>query len=125
MQTALRSRLLADATISGLVDQRVDWGLRPQAKTLPAITLTLIPTPRDYHMGGAQATQHYRVQVDCWAETYKAAHELREAVIAELEPANSAFLGGFVERTADMPERTDTGVIHRAMIDFKITHISA
>jgi hypothetical protein len=38
MQTALRTRLLADATISGIVGTRIDWGLRPQAKALPAIT---------------------------------------------------------------------------------------
>jgi hypothetical protein len=125
MQTALRARLLADATIAGLVGSRVDWGLRPQAKALPAITLTLVPSPRDYHMGGAQVTQHYRVQVDCWATTYKGAHDLREAVIAELEPASGSFLGSFVERSADMPERTDTGEVHRASLDFKVTHISA
>jgi hypothetical protein len=125
MQTELRARLLADATIAGLVGTRIDWGLRPQGKALPAISLTLIPTPRDYHMGGAQQTQFYRVQVDCWASNYKDAHTLRDAVIAELEPASASFFGSFVERSADMPELTGMGEIHRAMLEFKITPISA
>jgi hypothetical protein len=125
MQAALRSRLLADPTIAGLVGQRVDWGLRPQGKPLPAITLTLVPTPRGYHMDGPQATQIHRVQIDCWAESYKAASDLRDAVIAELEPANASFFASFVERSADMPERTDTGVIYRAMLEFKIIPIPA
>lgn len=125
MKAALRTRLLADATISGLVGQRVDWGLRPQAKDLPAIRLTLVPTPRDYHMGGAQVTQHHRVQIDCFALTYKDADDLRAAVIAELEPASGSFQGSFVHRDQDMPERTETGEIHRASLDFKVTYIPA
>ena len=125
MQAALRSRLLDDATVSGLVGTRVDWGLRPQAKSLPAINLTLVPTPRDYHMGGAQATQQFRVQCDCWAATYKGADDLRNAVIAALEPADLPFLASFVDRSMDLPERTETGEIHRALLEFKVTHISA
>jgi hypothetical protein len=117
--------LLADATIAGLVGQRIDWGLRPQAKALPAITLTLVPTPRDYHMGGAQKTQQHFVQIDCWASKYADAESLRQAVIAELEPASGSFQGSFVQRDQDMPERTDTVEIHRASLDFKVTYISA
>lgn len=125
MQAALRSRLLADATISGLVGQRVDWGLRPQAKSLPAITLTLVPTPRAYHMGGAQNTQFYLVQIDAWAEKYATAHQLRQAIIAELEQASGEFLFSFLERDEDKPELTDTGPINRASMDFRVTHVSA
>lgn len=125
MKAALRARLLADATITGLVGTRIDWGLRPQGKALPAITLTLIPTPRAYHMGGAQVTQHYMVQIDCWALSYKAADDLRQAVIAELEPASGEFQGSFVLRDQDIPERVENAEIHRASIDFRLTHIPA
>lgn len=124
MKAALRSRLLADATIAGLVGTRIDWGLRPQGKPLPAITLTLIPTPRDYHMGGAQRTQFYRVQIDCWAATYLSADAVRHAVIAELEPASGDFLGSFVIRDQDMPERVENAEIHRASLDFKVTYVT-
>lgn len=76
-------------------------------------------------MGGAQATQQYFVQIDCWAATYASAEAVRQAVIAELEPASGAFQGSFVERDEDMPERIETGEIHRASLDFKVTYISA
>ncbi len=125
MQTALRTRLKADGAIAALVGTRIDWGLRPQAKSLPAISLLIVPTPRDYHMGGAQVTQQYRVQCDCWGVTYKSAFDVAEAVIACLEPSSGEFQASFVERRADMPELTDTGEVHRVMLEFKITHIPA
>ena len=125
MRSALRSRLMVDAPVAALVGARVDWGLRPQAKSLPAVTLTLVSSPRGYTMAGAQVTQQYRVQVDCWGETYKSADDVRSAVIACLEPASGAFQASFVERDSDFNERTDTGDVHRASLDFKITHIPA
>lgn len=121
MKTALRSRL-KDNTAAG---SRVDWGLRPQAKDLPAIRLTKISTPRDYHMGGAQVTQMHRVQVDCFAATYKAASELGDAVIALIEPASGEFQAGFVLSDFDRPEQLDTGPIFARVLDFQITHIPA
>ena len=125
MQAALRSRLLADATVAGLVGTRVDCGLRPQGKPLPAITLTLVSSPRGYRMDGAQETQQHRVQIDCWGATYKSSDDVRNAVVACLEAASGAFQASFLIRNSDMPERTETGEMHRASLDFKVTHISA
>lgn len=125
MQTALRTRLKANGPVAAIAGPRVDWGLRPQAKALPALSLLIVPTPRDYHMGGAQVTQQWRVQCDCWGLTYKAAFDLAGAVIACLEPASGEFQASFVERRADMPELTDAGEVHRVMLEFKITHIPA
>jgi hypothetical protein len=125
VETDLRTRLLADAAVAALVGTRVDWGLRVQGGPLPALRLTLIPTPRAYTMAGADTTQQYRVQVDCYGETYKAAYDLRAAVVAEMEPASGEFLGSFVERDFDNSERTDAGVVHCRTLEFKITHIPA
>jgi hypothetical protein len=128
MRAALRSRLMGDATVSSLVGTRVDWGLRPQAKSLPAIRLTVVPTPRDYTMGGAQNTQFYRVQVDCFADRPKTADDLRQAVIACLEPAAEPFAASFVERDFDQQEKSEgtvTGEVHTAILEFKVTHVSA
>ena len=119
MQTALRSRLL-NQTDAGA---RVDWGLRP--KTLPAIRLSIVSAPRDYHLGGAQTTQHYRVQVDCYAETYKAAKDLEDDVIALLEPASGEFQASFVIGRRDGLENTELEPVQSRQIDFKITHIPA
>jgi hypothetical protein len=125
MQAALRSRLLADATIAGLVGTRVDWGLRPQAKALPAITLDLPGSPRGYHMGGAQATQITRVQIDAWAATPKQAKDIADAVIAELEPRSGSFEPSFVLLDRSTNEKVDDGVVYRRQLDMQITYISA
>lgn len=126
MQTQLRARLLADGTIAGLVSTRVDWGVRPQAAGLPAITLTLVNDNRDQTMAGVQTTQGPLVQVDCWAETYSGMLTLREAVITLLAtPATQSgtrFLGSQNINTQDLPEKTDTGIVHRAMIRANVWH---
>lgn len=121
MKTALRSRI-KDNTAA---DDRVDWGLRLQGAALPAIRLTKIPTPRDYHMGGAQATQFHQVQADCFGRTYKEAQELGDELIALLEPSAANFAGGFVERDFDRQEDIDTGPAHCRVLEFQITYIPA
>lgn len=126
MQAQLRSRLKADGTIAGLVGTRVDWGVRPQAKGLPAITLTMANDTRDQAMAGIQATQGPLVQIDCWAENYPDAATLRDAVVSLIAtPAVQSdvrFLGAQGINTQDMPEKTDTGIIHRAMIRATVWH---
>lgn len=122
MKSALRARLKNSGAVAALVGTRVDWGARPQGKVLPAITLNVIGAPRDYHMAGADRTQQYRVQVDCYGETYASADAVRQVVIACLEPANGDFQASFVERDSDEQDMTETGLIHIASMDFKITH---
>jgi hypothetical protein len=121
MKTALRARVKGN-TAAG---SRVDWGLRPQAKALPAIRLTQVPTPKFYHMGGADDTQQFRVQADCFGETYQDAQELGDEVVALLEPATGSFQGSFVTRDFDRPEVIDTGPVHCRVLEFLVTHISA
>jgi hypothetical protein len=124
MQQALKTRLLADATISDLVGTRVDWDARPQGKPLPAITLSKID-PRAQHMGGPQATRNTIIQVDCWASKASDAHTLAEAVVAELQPAATVggvnFLGAFLTDTS-MTEETDNGTVYRVMVRGSISH---
>jgi len=126
MQTELRARLLANATISALVGTRVDWGVRPQGKPLPAITLTLVNDNRDQTMAGLQVTQGPLVQVDCWALTYAETVTLREAVVTLLATAatqgSCKFLGAQSINTLDLPESTDAGFVHRAVIRANVWH---
>jgi hypothetical protein len=121
MQTELRARIKDNTDAGG----RVDWGLRPQGKTLPAIRLTKVSNPRGYTMDGPQVTQQYRVQADCYGSTYKQAKDLGDELIALLEPASGNFQASFVMRDDDAVEQTDTGPLFSRSIDFKITHIPA
>jgi hypothetical protein len=121
MKVALRTRIKGNTSAGN----RVDWGLRPQAKDLPAIRLTSAGTQRGYTMGGAQDTQIHRIQADCYGLTFAAAHQLGEELIALLEPPAGDFQASFVLRDDDRPEKTDTGEIHCRSMDFQITHVSA
>lgn len=126
MQTDLRALLLANATVSANCGSRVDWGVRPQGKPLPAITLLLVSDTRDQTLGGVQTTQGPLVQVDCWAETYSAMVTLREAVITLLATpvvqSGTRFLGAQNINTQDLSEKTDTGMVFRAMIRATVWH---
>jgi hypothetical protein len=119
MKTALRTRLKGN-TAAG---SRVDWALRLQGSALPAIRLTKVRTPKDYHMGGAQNTEFHRVQVDCFAATYKAASELGDEVIALLEPGSGDFLGSFVLGDDDRQEDIESGPVHCRILEFRITYV--
>lgn len=121
MKTAFRARIKGNTT----AESRVDWGLRPQAKALPAIRLTIVATPKAYHMGGADWTQQYRIQADCFGLTYKAAHDLGDEIVALIEPAAGEFQGSFVTRDFDRPEVIDTGPIECRVLEFLVTHIPA
>jgi hypothetical protein len=124
MQTALRDRLLADATITALVGTRVDWDVRPQGKPLPSITLAMVDN-RDQKMDGPQVTRSTVIQADCWALKSIDAHTLAEAVIVELQPALTVgsvrFLGAFLTCTSSS-EDTDNGLVYRVMVRGRIVH---
>lgn len=121
MKIDLRARIM---NVTAAQD-RVDWGLRPQGRSLPAIRLTQVSNPRGYRMDGPQTTQQYRVQADCYGSTFKQASELGDALIALLEPASGEFQAAFVLRDEDRQEKTDSEVLFSRSIDFKITHIPA
>lgn len=88
----LKSHLQADATIAGLVNDRIYPMLLPQGAAVPAVTYQ--------HIGGVPQTElsgddgqmvNYRVQVNCWATGYVAVHALAEAVRNRLKTAASTF----------------------------------
>lgn len=123
-ETDLRTRLLVDGTIAGLVGTRIYWKIRPQNSALPAIVLGTAFGARDQHYEGPIDGQGNRIQLDCLASTKAAAVALRDAVIAEVEtPATSGdteFQGGFVNLYRDAADDTAAGVVHTEMIDATI-----
>jgi hypothetical protein len=120
----LRTRLLADGTIAGLVGTRIYWKIRPQNSALPAIVLGTAYGARDQHFEGPIDAQGNRIQFDCLASTAIGAIALRDAVMAEIESPGSAgdteFQGGFVNLYRDTAEDMTTSVVHNQMIDATI-----
>lgn len=120
-ETDLRTRLLADPTIAGLVGTRIYWKIRPQNSALPAIVLGTVYGARVQSHDGPIDTQGNRIQIDCLATTKAAAINLRNAVIAEIElpgiTGDTEFQGGFVNLYRDDAQDTASGVVHTEMID--------
>jgi hypothetical protein len=121
VKTAFRTRIKGNTSAGA----RVDWGLNLQGSGMPAIRLSDGGSVRGYHMGGAQATQQYRVQADCFGDTFKQAHDLGEELIALIEPAAGAFQGSFVQTDFTREDQTPMGPKHCRVLEFRVTHISA
>ena len=126
MEVDLRARLLDDAAVAAFVGTRVDWTVRPQKDQLPAVVLQLVADLRTQHMGGFQYYRETRIQVDCFGRLRRDVVALREAVISclagEAVKGDTDFLRAFINTVQDMGEQTDTGFIHRDMIDITIWH---
>jgi hypothetical protein len=125
IQSALRSILLADATVTGLVSTRVDWGWRPQGSALPALTLNTVSDPRPKMMSGAQLTRETIVQIDAWGLTYASVRNAANAAIAALTAQDKdsiRFLGFFVDSDRDLTEQTDSGQVFRVSVDVRVIH---
>lgn len=83
---------LGHSSITALVSDRVYPLLVPQGAAMPAITWQHIGgVPMNDLSGGDGDMLNYRVQINCWADTYLAAQALAEAVRARLQTAASSF----------------------------------
>jgi len=126
METALRARLKNDAGVSALAGSRIDWSMRPQGTSSPCVVLTTIFDERDQHFQGFASYRSTRVQIDCYAATKAVAVALREAVIAAVVPEATSsgvtFLRAFINTVLDRGEQTETGFIHRELIDLNCWH---
>lgn len=83
MLDVIIDKLLADATVSGLVGDRVA-PYAYQGDALPYITLTVISNGTINHLGGATDTYQARIQIDCFGDSYGQTQSVVDAVVAEL-----------------------------------------
>lgn len=126
METALRSRLKDDAGVSAIVGSRVDWSVRPQGTSSPCVVMRVVADERSQHFAGFNDYRPTRVQIDCYAATRAVAVSLRDAVIAAVVPEATKsgvnFLRAFINTVLDRGDQTETGFIHRELIDLTIWH---
>ena len=91
VEEAVRTKLLATAAVTSLVNQRVWTQILPQSPTLPAVRLQLIDETPQAHLRGINELVPARVQVDVFAgrnstDPYGAANEVMDAVTDALTP---------------------------------------
>jgi hypothetical protein len=91
IDVALRTFVLADATVAGRVGTRMHARRLPQSPTLPALTWYNVSTRREHDMDGPDGLPRVRIQVSCWAATPAAADELAAAVQARLDGYRGAW----------------------------------
>ena len=125
-EQALRSRLLDDSDVAGVVGTRVAWGVAPQKWKPPFVILTLVSDVRDQHFKGFQGLRASRVQVDCYGLDRASTYTLREYALAAIADGGT-FDSVRFDRIADVSVRdlganTDTGFVHRDSIDALIWH---
>jgi hypothetical protein len=126
METALRARLKNDAGVSALAGTRIDWSQRPQGSSTPCVVLTTVADNRDQHFQGFATYRPTRVQIDCYAATKALTVSLREAVISAVVPEATeggvTFLRSFINTVLDRGDQTETGFVHRELIDLTCWH---
>lgn len=102
MEEEFRAALLASAAVTAYVGNRIDWGARVQGKALPAVVLYVIDDSEASTYTHPSGLSQGRVQVDCYAETYKDAKLLSRAVREVLDGyVGGGFLGIFHAGTRD------------------------
>ncbi len=81
IRPVLRSYLLADGTVSGLVGGVRIYPVRmPQGQFAPSVVYNRISETTFYHMGGPAGVIQAIMQFDAWARSQDGAVELADAV---------------------------------------------
>ena len=122
MEEAISNLLLGNATVAGMVGDRVNWASQPGAE-LPAISLHRITGQRDATMTGRTGLVSSTVQIDVWGATYSQAKKLARAVIPALPQTPGATLQGvFINSESDSFEGEDPTPLYRTRIDISVWH---
>jgi hypothetical protein len=94
IRPALRTYLLADAVVSGMVGGvRIHYGRLPQGQTEPSVVFNKITELGDYVMTGDSGLNQSRMQFDAWAQTASQAVNLGNAVYDRITGAKGNFAG--------------------------------
>lgn len=80
MGNALVNYLLADETVSGLVDDRIYLGFAKQRQTTPYIVVTEISNVGEHTQDGRVGIGNPHYSVECWASQYDQSHDAGDAV---------------------------------------------
>lgn len=119
-ESVLRTVILEDATVSGLIGSRF-YPVLPQTPTLPACTYFRV----SHYVPDEIPFPTARIQVTCWGTSRAEARELAEAV----RLAGSGFKGTrhgmrvkYAKHENDLDLRDPTTGYHTVPVDFKVIY---
>lgn len=120
-ETALRNRVR-----TALPGSHVEWDMRPQASSYPAVVIELIAGERAQTFGGVQHMQRDRIQFSIFAMSKPVAVNIREALIALLTtPASvddTEFQRGEIVLYRSDVEDTENGPVRIEIVDAYLWH---
>lgn len=124
LETELRSRLAADATISGIVGTRIYPGILPQKPVYEALVFRRISGPRLRHLTGPSGMGTARIQIDSWAEKYTEAQALADAVKDRLHGFDGTLTTLRVSISLDneIDDYDEDAKVYRVIQDYLIQH---
>ena len=132
LEADLTSRLLADATVSGLIQARLypvvlpDTLLDPNTDTPPSISYRTISDVPNYTIEGQRIGSKTRVEFNSWASSYANAKAVAAAIQASLEGFNGQLGDVFVNFIEAGGVNTDgfdqDSRLYRVQQDFLIYH---
>ena len=126
VESDLKARLVADATVNGLIAGRCYPGVLPQSPSYPALTFFRVSATRLYNFRGTASRVTARFQIDCWAATHIQARALADAVRASLH-AIVGTMGstsiGYVRLDNELDVYEDAVKEFRVILDFIIDYV--
>ena len=128
MEEVLRAQLLAVTPVTALVGTRVDWGIRSQGATMPALVLHQISGVPQTNLSGPSGWSSDRIQADCWGRTFKSARDVADAASLALHTLRATLSGikirVFVIDRRNDSDSDDTGPVFRTSLDLMVWHTS-
>jgi hypothetical protein len=125
IQAALRSVLINDPTVLGLVGSRVYPVHAVQDPTFPFITFQLISAERELTHSGGLPVNNAIFQFSCWGSTALQAHSVARALISKMQ-ALKATVGSdkiHLARIVNEVEYYDLDAItYSVAVDINVTY---
>jgi len=127
IETELRTRLLADGTISGLIGTRLYPVVLPQDPTMPALVSSRVSGQRLHNLSGVAGRGMPRITIDCWASTYAGSKTLAAAVRSSLDGLNGLLttINASIKIDNEIDDYEDDTGLYRVIQDYIINHLEA
>ena len=126
VESDLKARLVADATVDGLVDGRIYPGALPQNPTYPAVSYFRVSATRLYNLKGTASRVTARFQIDCWAATHITARALADAIRASLHAVVGTMGStsiGYIRLDNETDQYEDAVKEFRVIMDWFIDYV--
>lgn len=115
VEQEIKTLLLADGTVSGLIAMRLYPMLMPQGVTLPAISYQRVATAPINDLEGSQNYEWVRIQIDCWDDDYAGVKALAAAVRAAM-----LLTPVFGQLLTEIDDFESEEKLYRVILDFNV-----